>query len=125
MMEEAVDLRIVFHSFLPEARLNVSLVFWTSGQECAFNIVSDVNVLKAGRCQADCHIPSHLLNSETYTVDVYLVQDTTQILHLERGALSFEVLEGPRVIEWHGKWMGAVRPKLPFTLESTSSQQGL
>ena len=117
MIEEALNLTIDFHSFLREARLNISLVFWTSGQECAFNIISDIKYLKAGHCHASCHIPGYLLNSETYTVDVYIVQDTTQILHLERGALSFEVLEGPRVIEWHGKWMGAVRPKFPFILE--------
>lgn len=102
--------------------LNLSLVFWTSANECAFNAVSEIKSIKNGLYRAICTIPPDFLNADTYTVDLYLVEDTSIIHHVEKNVLTFEMREGTRHGNWYGKWMGAVRPKFPFQIEPISPE---
>lgn len=94
--------------------INLSVVLWTSARECAFNVISTVIAGAEGVHRGICRIPAHLLNAETYAVDLYVVQDTSTILYLHQDLLIFEVVEGTRAGNWYGKWLGAVRPRLDF-----------
>jgi lipopolysaccharide transport system ATP-binding protein len=111
-------LRLVFDlcSLQDQAELNLSVTLRTSLHEYAFNTISEIKIVERGRFQGVCHIPANLLNSETYTADLFIVQDTSTILHIEKDILSFEMVEGARTVNWYGKWLGAVRPLLHFPL---------
>lgn len=115
---EPIDLVFEIWSLQESANLNLSVVLWTSARECAFNAISEITLVKKGLCRGICHIPGRLLNAETYMVDLYIVQDTTKIIHVQKDVLAFEVVEGARSTNWYGKWVGAVRPQLHFPLSS-------
>jgi lipopolysaccharide transport system ATP-binding protein len=100
--------------------VNFSIVLWTSARECAFNAISTVVSSTGGIFRGTCCLPAHLLNAETYTVDLYVVQDTSTIMYMHQELLTFETVEGARVGNWYGKWLGAVRPRLEFTLTKIS-----
>ncbi len=100
--------------------LNLSLVFWTSSRECAFNVASEARQVGPGTIRSICRIPPNLLNADTYSIDLYLVQDTSNVLHIEKDFLAFEAHEGVRNVQWYGKWIGAVRPQMPFSIESSA-----
>ena len=61
-------------------------------------------------------IPANLLNDGRCFVDIYFV-DSEKIkpLFSITEILSFDV-EDDRDHKWVGKWMGAIRPKLKFTI---------
>jgi len=101
--------------------INLSVVLWTSARECAFNTISTVIPCATGVYHGICRIPAHLLNAETYSVDLYVVQDTSTILYLHPELLTFETVEGMRMGNWYGKWLGALRPRLDFNFAKVSN----
>jgi lipopolysaccharide transport system ATP-binding protein len=56
------------------------------------------------------------LNDDLYTINLLFVKDTSVILYRIDDLLTFEVVDGPREGNWYGKWPGAVRPDLEFSL---------
>jgi lipopolysaccharide transport system ATP-binding protein len=116
IITEPIQLIFELWTLQDKAELNLSVTLRTSMQEYAFNTISEVKLVSRGLFRGVCHIPAHLLNTETYSVDLYVVQDTSTILHIEKDILTFEAVEGARNVNWYGKWLGAVRPLLNFPL---------
>jgi lipopolysaccharide transport system ATP-binding protein len=66
-----------------------------------------------GIFQSTCYIPGDLLNDGMHFISVLVVKDQKIILFKAEDILSFNVLDSPeRRPEWHGKWLGAIRPIL-------------
>jgi lipopolysaccharide transport system ATP-binding protein len=75
----------------------------------------------AGLVRSTCFVPGDLLNDGTYFVQLFIVADQSRVLSRHDGLLSFTVLEGARRgTNWHGKWIGAVRPALAWKTELIS-----
>jgi lipopolysaccharide transport system ATP-binding protein len=76
----------------------------------------------AGLYKATCTIPANFLNSGTYSISAIVVSDTTHVEAMARDAISFNVTDtGSMRQEYHGRWIGVVRPKLAWQTEQLSS----
>jgi lipopolysaccharide transport system ATP-binding protein len=93
-----------------------------SGQ-CAFVTVSFPELISPGRYRTVCHIPGNLLNAELYTLHVYFVCDSSDVLYEIENPVTFEVhdVERPEGA-WIGPLPGAVRPQLKW---ETSLQESI
>jgi lipopolysaccharide transport system ATP-binding protein len=74
-----------------------------------------------GVYEAICCVPAHLMNSDTYTVDIALtyMQPTVHVSFYEKNALTFNVVEPSDVVVperngYTGPIPGVVRPKLAW-----------
>jgi lipopolysaccharide transport system ATP-binding protein len=116
-VDTPVDIEFEFWSMLPElAEVNLSVVLWSFAGECIFNVGSNILDTAAGVCRGRLSIPANFLNDNKYTLEVYIIKDSSVVLHKESNVVSFEVLDVPRTGNWYGKWIGAVRPKFDFEL---------
>ena len=89
--------------------VNVSMLLHDINGTLVFNVFTRNVPLKKGLHRAVFHIPGNLLNDGFYTVQNYFV--TAASVHFAHpNANSFEVVEDRNIPEWHGKWLGVVRP---------------
>lgn len=102
---------------LQEYSLNLSIVLWNMKGDCIFNVGSPATEGKKGIYHGCCHIPANLLNDDKYFVQIYFIKDGSVSVYDQNEILSFEVFDLPREGNWFGKWIGAVRPRLEFTLD--------
>lgn len=116
-----VPFRIEFEFWsLKEFDLNLSLVLWNMKGECVFNVGSSAYRNDTGVFKSVCFIPANLLNDDKYFVQIYFIKEGATAVYMQNDILSFEVFDIPREGNWYGKWIGIVRPKIPFTLEKIS-----
>ncbi len=122
-----LTLEFEFWNRVPDTRLNLSVVLSNAEGVCVFNTfpldepVWHGKPFPAGRFRSAVQIPGDLLNNGRYFVQLYVVKDETTVLDRHDGLLAFEVLDSiERRPNWHGRWLGAVRPLLRWetTLEA-------
>jgi lipopolysaccharide transport system ATP-binding protein len=108
---------IAFEFYLnTETYLNLSLLLFTASGNCIFNVGTKSALTSPGLHTSTLKIPGNLLNDELYSINLLFVKDTSTHLFGIDDLLSFEVVEGAREGNWYGKWLGAVRPSLEFSL---------
>ena len=113
----ATDIDITFDFVLHKAcALNISLFLNTPAGLCIFNVSTPSHQLKPGQHSSTLKIPGRLLNDDIYTIKLFFVKDTSAVVFAIEDILTFEVVDEQRTGSWFGKWPGAVRPSLPFTL---------
>ena len=113
----ATEIDITFDFILyKECNLNLSLHLNTPSGLCIFNCSTLSIPLGKGTHTSTLTIPGRLLNDDIYTIRLLFVKDTGTIIFDIEDILTFEVIDEPRTGNWYGKWAGAVRPSLPFTL---------
>lgn len=112
-----VELEFVFENNQEESEINISFVLWTISGECVFNTASEVKKIGKGVYRGVCSIPANLLNNNVYSVEAMIIKNRSYAVFKQKDILNFEVLDGKRVEGWYGKWVGAVRPNLKFSLE--------
>jgi lipopolysaccharide transport system ATP-binding protein len=103
---------------LDDVVLNFSLVLFNLDNVCIFNSVSPTQSMSAGLLRGRCTIPGGFLNDGQYRIRLMVVKDTSVILCEEEEALVFEVHDAPRNVNWYGKWLGVVRPSLPWKISA-------
>ncbi|CAD0008498.1 ABC transporter ATP-binding protein [Flavobacterium salmonis] len=91
--------------------LNISLVLYSSAEVPVFNVVSDSYACGNGQFCITTTIPANLMNTDTYSIRVLLVEDTSKPLCNEYNVLEISFLEEKRDVSWYGKWIGTVRPQ--------------
>ena len=96
--------------------LNLTMVLWTFSGECIFSVISSVVEMDKGLYKGICKIPANLLNDNKYSIEIYIVKDSSVVVFRQADIASFEVFDAGRPGNWYGKWIGAVRPKLDFGL---------
>jgi len=112
------DVAFEFINHVDEQAINLSLVLYTTSGVCVFNVSTDSLKLGRGRHRSILRVPGKLLNDDIYTITLHFIKDmSVMILSLE-DLLTFEVLDVKRGdVGWFGKWIGAVRPSLDFSLD--------
>jgi len=115
-VETPFDIEFEFWN-LRKYSLHLSLALWNMKGECIFNVGSVSTASKEGIYRSRCHIPANLLNDDKYFVQIFFIKDGSVCVYEQNEILCFEVFDIPRAGNWFGKWIGAVRPKLSFSLE--------
>ena len=110
-----IDIEIEF-DLHKAVELNLSLMLNTVAGSCVFNVVTAARQVAAGRHVSRLRIPGKLMNDDIYSIHLIFVKDTSVHLLYLADLLTFEVVENEREGNWFGKWPGAVRPDLEFTL---------
>lgn len=90
--------------------INFSLVIYNSEEVAVFNVGTGAKQVNENIVEATCHIPAHFMNDDHFSIRILLVEDSSRILFDLNGVLNFKMEEGSRDSNWHGKWIGAVRP---------------
>jgi lipopolysaccharide transport system ATP-binding protein len=113
----ATEMDITFEFFLHKAcNLNISFFLNTPAGLVIFNIATPSVALESGMHSSTLTIPGRLLNDDIYTIRLFFVKDGGAVIYQIEDILTFEVVDEARTGSWFGKWPGAVRPNLPFTL---------
>ena len=110
-----LDIEFEFWNYMENAGMNLSMALFTIMDECVFVAVSNVKANITGLHTAVCRIPPDLLNDGVYYITMLVVADGAPVYNFEN-AVVFEVNENRNATVWHGKWPGALRPKLDFQL---------
>lgn len=95
---------------------NLSLILYTAAGNCIFNVATAPQDMEPGIYESILQIPGKLLNDDIYTMSLLVVKDSSVVMFGMEELLTFEVSEGPRDGNWYGKWLGAVRPDLEFSI---------
>ncbi|HEV7620771.1 MAG TPA: ABC transporter ATP-binding protein [Flavisolibacter sp.] len=111
-----LEFKIQFWNNLENQNLNIGLLLYSYSGECIFDVASPVGNFSKGILEGSCSIPGNFLNDGSYYLSVIIVQDTSIPLFELEECISFEVADFRENTNWYGKWMGAVRPRFPFTL---------
>ncbi len=96
---------------------NLSLLLYTASGNCIFNVATQPGDLEPGVYESTLNIPGKLLNDDIYTINLLVVRDTSVIEYFMEEVLTFEVSDTIRDGNWYGKWLGAVRPDLNFSMD--------
>jgi lipopolysaccharide transport system ATP-binding protein len=115
LVSTPVDISIEFYLH-KEMELNLSLFLYTAAGNCIFNVASPSKPLKPGIHHSVLKIPGKLLNDDMYTINLFFVKDTSVIMFTTDDVLTFEVTDVARQGNWYGKWPGAIRPDIEFSL---------
>ena len=114
----ATDMDVCFRFALHKAMaLNLSLHLNTPGGLCIFNVTTPSVQLEKGHHESILKIPGRLLNDDIYTIRLLFVKDASSIVYHIDDLLTFEIADEQRNSNWYGKWEGAVRPNLDFSLK--------
>jgi lipopolysaccharide transport system ATP-binding protein len=105
-----------FWNYLPGTILNFSVVVYNIEGVAIFNTVSCSQPFPEGLIWGSFDIPGDLLNDGTYTIRLLIVRDASRALLDLNNLLVFEVNDSERTGSWHGKWLGAIRPKFDWEL---------
>ncbi len=126
------DLEFEFWNLQPNARLNLSIVLYNEEGAPVFNTgPADEpkwhgHPFPAGLFRSVCHVPGNLLNDGTYRIQLHVVRDESVVIFRLDDLLVFEIHESvERRGAWFGKWIGAVRPSLPWSTELIEADTAL
>lgn len=114
-IEDDFMIEIDYEILQPHPRVCVSFHLYTQSV-CAFVGGNQSTFHSPGKYRAAVRIPGHLLNTGLYSVHVFLITDVTQFRVVVRDAITFQVEEREARGEYTGHIIGAVRPRLDWTL---------
>jgi lipopolysaccharide transport system ATP-binding protein len=80
-----------------------------------FCVGTESSALNSGTYQFKYKIPSNLLNTKVYTLDIFLIFNVTEIKVQLNDILSFKMEERTERKEYVGVIDGVIRPIIPFT----------
>ncbi len=124
--ETPVTVEIEYWNLVPDARLHVTLHFYTEQQVVAFTTGSSTTdpdwrgkPFPVGLYRSTCQVPGQFLNSGVYRLLLLVVQDGSRVIYRHEDLLTIEVLDlaERRVGSWYGKEPGVLRPLLQWRTE--------
>jgi lipopolysaccharide transport system ATP-binding protein len=114
----------------PDARLNLSIHLYNQKGTTILNSfpvrepVWHGRPFPVGLFRSACYVPGNLLNDGLHRVLLLVVKDQNTVILSLSDALVFNVVDAvERRNEWHGKWVGAVRPDLKWVTEYVGESQ--
>lgn len=114
-VNSGISIEFVF-KVVQSLSMNLSLVLKDSFDTVIFNAISEIKKVKQGLYKSTLEIPGNLLNDGRYFVDIYFVDsEKLKPIMVVAEIMSFDV-EDDRDLSWTKKWIGAVRPKLNFSI---------
>ena len=117
-VKTALQFNAAFWNYLPGAVLNFSVLLYSIDGTAIFNTGSGGHTFPQGLVEGRFVIPGDFLNDGIYTVTLLIVKDTSVIIGDWHDLLVFEVHDSKRQGNWHGKWIGAVRPRFDWELST-------
>ena len=112
-----ITMQFEFISYLDKVPIELSLLLFTFAGVCIFNLGAGPLTLEKGKkYKSELQIPGNLLYDDIYTINLLFVKDSSTKIFTIEDLLTFEVVDEAREGSWFGKWPGAIRPILPFTL---------
>jgi len=123
-VQTPIVLEFEYWNLIAGQKLNLSLMIWNEEGVAVFNTFPVDEKTWQGRpfpiglfCSR-CEIPGNLLNSGMHRVQLYVVRDQASVLFIADDIVAFEVIDvRDESITWHGRWLGAVRPKISWATE--------
>lgn len=98
--------------------LMAGIHLFTLSDECIFDVCTRPDIYDEGILEGECVIPGHFLNDGSYYISIIFVKDTSQAIFYFKECLYFDVEDYREGLKWYGKWIGYVRPQLPFVLKT-------
>ncbi|MCC6457189.1 MAG: ABC transporter ATP-binding protein [Caldilineaceae bacterium] len=112
---------------LNSTQLHATLHVYVGEEVMAFSTASchsphwQQSASEHGLTRCLCEIPNHFLNTGIHRIHLLIVRDRSKVVHTEKEALSFEVVETEqRSGAWYGKEPGVVRPSFVWCTENLS-----
>ncbi len=116
----SLQLEIEFWTVAAGLTLNPSVVLQTADGTPVFNTVPQLEgtlleqPLEVGLYRCTCVIAAGLLNDTMYRVQLYMIRDQSTTEWRLDDLLCFEMSDDQPRSAWFGKWIGTVRPILPW-----------
>lgn len=123
-VETPFRVEIDFWNMVPGATLNAAMEIYNVEEVCVFSTFSQPDKYPAGLVRTACEIPGNFLNDSLYHARIMIVRDAVTHL-LFHNSLMFEVHDVERPTAYYGKWLGAVRPALSWTVEVNAADEVL
>jgi lipopolysaccharide transport system ATP-binding protein len=117
LIDEPTDVVIEYDILRDHPKISSSIHLHTQGI-CAFVGGTAGEALTAGYYRTTCRVPAGLLNTNNYSVTVFLISNITELRIIEREAIAFNAEEHKGREDFLGHMMGAVRPKLEWNTVS-------
>jgi len=111
------SIRFEIFNYIADQLLNLTVFLNTAAGLCVFAVTTHAKKLAKGKHISELNIPGNFLNDDIYTIGLMFVKDTSIVLFKIEDVLIFEVVDAKRSGAWFGKWPGAVRPSLNFSLD--------
>jgi lipopolysaccharide transport system ATP-binding protein len=115
----------------PGARLNLSLHVFNEPGVMVFNTAPVTEPVwhgrpfPAGLYRSTCEVPGDLLNDGTHRIQLLIVKDQGRVVSRQDDVLVFDVRDAVDARgDWHGRWPGAVRPRLAWRTELLDAAAG-
>ena len=107
-------LNIQFRAWIKQKEMgrviNFSLVIYNNEEVPIFNVSTIAKCISEEVVEAVCHIPANFMNDDHFSVRILIVEDSSHALCDLSSVITFKLQERIRDSNWHGKWIGAVRP---------------
>jgi lipopolysaccharide transport system ATP-binding protein len=117
---EEIEINTLFTLKNPEKRLHLTFVFNNEFGESLFTI-SHINKeikLKTGINKVKCKLPKGFLNTGSYFISLYIIENAKTTLFVEKDIISFNIQEGERPIgSWMGKEPGFIKPIFDWSID--------
>jgi lipopolysaccharide transport system ATP-binding protein len=120
--DDPLDIRVPltfkfsFWNALDGALLSTGFHLFSYSGECIFDVPSAPEYFEKGLVEGECTIPGNFLNDGSYYISLIVIRDSSVQLFYFEECVSFDLEDYRGDIKWYGKWVGAVRPSLPFKL---------
>ena len=122
-IDRPVIIEMTFCNYFDGATLHGSIHLYDKQGVC---VLDSANLLEkewhlrpfpVGKYKMTCEIPANFLNDGLYTVGVLVTKGLDEIVKVE-DAISFTVYDnGTQFQDYHGRWLGVVRPILTWHTE--------
>lgn len=117
----SVTVKFVFENKTDDVNLVAGLHLFTLSGECVFDVSTNPAVYRRGKMEGECTVPGNFLNDGSYYFSIIFVKNTSEPLFYLEECLFFDMEDYRNNTSWFGKWMGYVRPQLPFELKPATS----
>lgn len=111
-IDQPITLSFDFEAIAEGLNISTSIHVRDKEGACAFVSGTACRSYPIGLYRHDYIIPPNLMNDGLYTIDVYLITETTRLEIVVRNVVSFTVHETCGRKDYLGKVIGAVRPLL-------------
>jgi len=123
-VQTPIALEFEYWNLIAGQKINLSLMIWNEEGVAVFNTFPVGEKTWHGRpfpiglFRSRCEIPGNLLNNGMHRVQLYIVRDQTTVLYIADDIIAFDVTDvRDENVAWHGRWLGAVRPRIPWATE--------
>ena len=90
--------------------INFSMNVFNGDGLLLFNTFTTSLKAKEGIIEGDFDLPKNLFNTGTYSIELMVVKNHSQLLHCFAEILKFDMIENKRDGAWLREWQGLVRP---------------